>query len=197
MRRTNGLAIALTLAAMSGGCASSTHDTAPSAAARRASQGIAAICSAPDAAATRAAGGAAAVERDMAVLVADARHRDDPALARRAIGALRAGNHTTACGRGYANVIELQLLPRTARKTLESGMVSDGLNGFRRGAVGFYSTHFGSGEDVAERECVTTSAGLFENVPQLENFLYLLSKGNAQAQKLLGHLRADCRAEGR
>jgi len=133
----------------------------------------------------------------MAVLVADAKRREDPTLARGAVRTLRTGNRTTACSRGYANIIELELLPQTPRKTLESGAVSEGLNGFRRGAVGYYTKNFGSGEDVAERECVTTSAGLYEDVPALENLMYLLSRGNPQARQLLAHLREDCRAEGR
>jgi hypothetical protein len=197
MRRTRGLAIALVLAAAPAGCASSSQEAKPSAAARRAQQNIAAICNAPNAAAARAAGGAAAVERGVGVLVADAKRRRDTTLAREAVERLRAGNHTLACGHSFAGMIELGLLPQTSRKTLESGAVSDGLGGFRRGAIGYYATHFGSGEDVAERECVTTSGGLFENVPALENFMYLLTKGNAQARQLLAHLRADCRAEGR
>jgi hypothetical protein len=200
MRRIRGLAVALALtvlAGCAGGCASSSQDATTSAAARRASQAIVAICRAADPAAARAAGGAGAVERDVGILVAEARARHDPAIVRQAVVALRTSKHTTACSPGFASTIELGLLPRTPRQKIEGGAVSEGLNGFRRGAVGYYATHFGSGEDVAGRECVTTSAGLFEHVPELENLLYLLTTGNAQARQLLAHLRADCRAEGR
>lgn len=200
MHRTHGLAVALAciaLGACGAGCASSSDKSQPSASTRRAQQKIAAICSAPNAAATRAAGGVAAVERAVGVLLADAKRRHDPTLARRAIATFRAGNHTTACSRGHASMIEIELLPQTPRQKLESGAVSEGLNGFRRGAVGYYATHFGAGEGVAERECVTTSGGLYENVPALENFMYLLTKGDAQARQLLANLRADCRAEAR
>jgi hypothetical protein len=200
MRRTRRLTVAFAVAALVGcsaGCAGSSHDAPLSAGARRAQQNVITICAAADAAAVRAAGGASATERDIEILVAEAKRRRDPAIAGRAITAFRAGKQTPACGPDYANRVELALLPRVPPQTAQSAGVSGGLNGFRRGAIGYYATHFGSGEDVAERECVTTSAGLYEHVPELESFLYLLSVGNAQARALLAHLRADCRAEGR
>ena len=138
-----------------------------------------------------------ATERDIEILVAEAKRLRDPTIARRAIAAFRAGKQTPACGPDHANRIELELLPRVSPRTAQSAGVSGGLNGFRRGAVAYYTMHFGSGEDVAQRECVTTSAGLYEHVPELESFMYLLSVGNGQARELLAQLRADCRAEGR
>jgi hypothetical protein len=200
MRRTRGLTIAFTLAALAGcgaGCGGSSHAAALSAGARRAQQNVIAVCAAADPAAARAAGGASAIEHDVEVLVAEAKRRRDPTIARRATEAFRSGKRTTACGPAYADTIELELLPRVSPQTVQSAGVSGGLNGFRRGAVGYYAAHFGSAEDVAERECVTTSAGLYERVPELENFMYLLSVANAQARQTLVHLRADCRAEGR
>jgi hypothetical protein len=200
MRRTRRLTVVLALAVLvscSAGCAGSSHDATSSTAARRAQQNVIAICAGANAAAVRAAGGTSAIERDVAILVAEAKRRRAPAIARRAIAAFRTGKRTAACGPGYADRIELELLRQVPPQTAQSAGVSGGLTGFRRGAIGFYATHFGSGEDVAERECVTTSAGLYENVPELENFLYLLSVGDAQARQLLAHLRADCRAEGR
>ncbi|HXP37212.1 MAG TPA: hypothetical protein VN817_05545 [Solirubrobacteraceae bacterium] len=138
-----------------------------------------------------------AIEKDIEVLVAEVKRHGEPAIARQAIAAFRAGKRTTACGPGYADRIELDLLPRVAPQVVQRAGVSGGLNGFRRGAIGYYSTHFGSSEDVVQFECVTTSAGLYENVSELESFLYLLTVGNAQAKQVLAHLRADCRAEGR
>ena len=200
MRRTRRLIVAAALAALVGGsagCGGSAHDATLSAGVRRAQQNVAAICAAADPAAVRAAGGASAIEKDIEILVAEAKRRRDPAIAGGAVTAFRTGRRTPACGPDHANRIELELLPRVSPQTAQSAGVSGGLNGFRRGAVGYYTTHFGSGEDVAERECVTTSAGLYEHVPELESFMYLLSVGNAQARQLLAHLRADCRAEGR
>jgi hypothetical protein len=199
MRRARRSIVALALAALVGsaGCGSSSHDTALSAGARRAQQNVAAICAAADAVAVRAAGGVSATERDIETLVAEAKRRRDPAIAESAIATFRAGKRTPACGPDHANRIELELLPRVSPRTVQSADVSGGLNGFRRGAIGYYATHFGTQEDVAERECVTTSAGLYENVAELEGFLYLLKVGNTQARQLLANLRANCRAEGR
>jgi hypothetical protein len=200
MPRTRRLPVLIALAALAGcsaGCAGSSHDATSSAGARHAQQNVIAICAGANAAAVRAAGGASAIEKDVAILVAEAKRRRDPAIARRVIAAFRTGKQTPACGPDYANRIELELLPRASPQTVQSAGVSGGLDGFRRGAIGYYTTHFGSSENVAERECVTTSAGLYENVPELENFLYQLSVGNMQARALLAHLRADCRAEGR
>jgi hypothetical protein len=138
-----------------------------------------------------------AIERDIAILVAEAKVRHDPTILRRAIAAFRAGKQTTACGPDYADRIELQLLPLVPPRTVQSAGVSSGLPIFRRGAITYYRAHFGLGESTVESECVTTSAGLFEHESELENFLYLVSVGNAQARQLLAHLRTDCRAEGR
>jgi hypothetical protein len=168
-----------------------------SAAARRAQESIVAICAAADPAAVRAAGGVVATERDAEILVAEVKRHHDPTLAHPAIVAFRTGKQTTACGPGYADRIELELLPRVPPQTVASADVSSGLPIFRKGAVTYYRTHFGASEDSAESECVTTSAGLFEAESELENFLYLISKGNTQARQVLAHLRADCRAEGR
>jgi hypothetical protein len=200
MRRTRGLTVAFALAALVGcsaGCAGTSHDATVSSAARRAQQNIISICASVDAAAVRAAGGASATERDIAILVAEAKRRHDAAIVRRAIVALRTGKQTTACGPDYANRIELGLLPRVPSKTVQSAGVSSGLPIFRKGAITYYKEQFGSGEDEAEIECVTTSAGLFEEESALENFLYLVGRGNAPARRVLAHLRADCRAEGR
>jgi hypothetical protein len=200
MRRTRGLTVALALAALAGcsaGCAGASHDATTSSAARRAQQNIVAICASADAAAARAAGGVSATERDIALLVADAKRRHDPTIARQTIATFRRGKPTTACGPDYADRIELQLLPQTPARTVQSADVSSGLPIFRKGAITYYRTHFGTSESTAESECVTTSAGLFEHESQLENFLYLVGIGNAQARQLLAHLRADCRAEGR
>jgi hypothetical protein len=200
MRRTCRLAIAFALAALAGcsvGCAGASHDATLSAGARRAQQNVLAICASADPAAVRATGGVSAAEKDVEILVAEAKRRHDAAIARRAMAAFRSGKRTTACGPGYADRIELELLPRVSPQTVQNAGVSGGLEGFRRGAIGYYTTHFGAGEDVPEYECVTTSAGLYEDVPELESFLYLLSVGNAQARQVLAHLRADCRAEGR
>lgn len=192
--------VALALAALVGcsaGCAGSSRKATVSAGVRHAQQNVIAICAAADPAAVRAAGGASAAEKDIEILVADAKRRHDSAVARRAIAAFRAGKPTTACGPDYADRMELELLPRVPAQTVERANVSSGMAIFRRGAISYYRAHFASGEDTAESECVTTSAGLFEHESALENFLYLLSVGNAQAQQLLSHLRADCRAEGR
>jgi hypothetical protein len=194
------LTVAFALAALAGcgaGCAGSSRHATSSASARHAQQNVVAICAAADAAAVRAAGGVGATEKDIEILVAEAKRHRDPAIAGRAIAAFRAAKQTTACGPSYADRIELDLLPLASPQTVQSAGVSGGLNGFRRGAIGYYAAHFGSAEDVAERECVTTSAGLYENVSELENFMYQLSIGNAQARALLTHLQADCRAEGR
>lgn len=200
MRRTRRLTVAFVLAALVGvgaGCAGSSHDATLSSAARRAQQDVIAICASANAAAARAAGGASATERDIALLIAEAKRRRDPALVKRAVVALRGGKQTTACGPDYADRIELELLPQISRRIVQSAGVSSGLAIFRKGAITYYRTHFGSREDTAESECVTTSAGLFEHESQFENFLYLIDVGNAQARQLLAHLRADCRAEGR
>jgi hypothetical protein len=179
------------------GCAGSGHDAALSSAVRRAQRNVIAICAAADPAAVRAAGGASALEQDISVLVGEARRRRDPAIARPAIAAFRSGKQSTACGPDYAARIELELLPQIPAQTVQSADVSSGLPVFRKGAITFYRTHFGTSEDAAESECVTTSAGLFEHESQLENFMYLLKVGNARARQLLAHLRADCRAGGR
>jgi hypothetical protein len=200
MRRTRHLTIAFVLAGVVcsvAGCAGSSRDAALSVGARRAQRNVIAICAAADGAAVRAAGGASALEKDIAVLVGEATRRRDPAVARRAIAALRSGKQSTACGPDYADRIELELLPQTPSQTVQSADVSSGLPIFRRGAITYYRTHFGTSEDDAESECVTTSAGLYEHESQLENFMYLLKVGNARARQLLAHLRADCRAEGR
>ena len=199
MRRARDLAVAIAFAALAGcgaGCASSSHETTSSAAARRAQQGILAICRAADPALARTAGGAGAVERDTSVLVAEAKAHHDPAMVRQAIVALRTSRHTTACEPGFASMIELGLLPSTSQQVQNAAM-SGGLKGFRRGAVAYYARNFGSSEARGERECVTTSAGLYEHVPEFENFLYLLTIGNTQARQALAHLRADCRSERR
>ena len=200
MRRTRDLTVALVLAVLvscAAGCGGAAHDPALSSGARRAQQSIVAICAAAGPAAVRAAGGASTVERDLGLLVAEAKRQHDPALAGPAIAAFRSGKRTTACGPDYADRIELELLPQTPPRIVQSAHVSGPLAIFRRGAIAYYREHFGSGEDIAESECVTTSPGLFEHESQFENFLYLLSVRNAQAQQLLVHLRADCRAEGR
>jgi hypothetical protein len=200
MRRTRGLTVALTLTALvcwGAGCAGSAHDATLSGGARHAQQNVIAICAAADPAAVRAAGGSGAIERDIGILLAEVKARRDPSVVRRAIVAFRTGKQTTACGPDYADRVELQLLPQTPPQIVQRADVSSGLPIFRRGAITYYRTHFGASEDAAESECVTTSAGLFEHESQLENFLYLLSRGNAQARQLLAHLRADCRAEGR
>ena len=200
MRRTRRLIVAVALAALVGcsaGCGGSSHDATLSAGARRAQQNVITICAAPNAAAVRAAGGASATEKDIKMLVEEAKRHRDPAIAKRAIAAFRAGKQTTACGPDYADRIELELLPQTPPRIVQAAGVSSGLAIFRKGAVTYYRTHFGSGEDTAQSECVTTSAGLFEHESEFENFLYLLSVGNAQARQALAHLRADCRAEGR
>jgi hypothetical protein len=154
------------------------------------------ICRARGDAELKAAGGGAALEKDVEILIAEAKRKHDPAIVRSADAALRAGDATKECGPSYADRIDVALLPETPRRTVENADLSGSLRGFRRGAIGYYTTHFGSGEDAAERECVTTSGGLFEDVEGLENFLYLLDVGNRQAKLLLAHLRHDCRAEG-
>lgn len=198
MHRLVAVLALLALTGFIAGCGDAS-DGAPrlSAAAQRAQRNVIAICGAGSEAAANAAGGAAALENAVQVLIAEAKKAKDDAIVGRPDAAFRATGAKKPCAPIYADTIDVALLPQVPSQTVESADVSSGLPIFRKGAITYYRTHFGTSEDAAESECVTTSAGLFEHESQLENFLYLLKVGDARARRLLAHLRADCRAEGR
>lgn len=142
------------------------------------------------------AGGPTAVERGVKALIAEAREQHDPALVRTAQVALRTGSSANGCRPSLADRVAVAVLPQYPVSTIHGTIASGGLVGFRRGAIAYYAAHFGSGESPAQIECVTTSGGLYEHLGELENFMYLLDAGNAQARRVLAQLRQDCRAEG-
>ncbi|HST33133.1 MAG TPA: hypothetical protein VLJ80_06390 [Solirubrobacteraceae bacterium] len=157
--------------------------------ARRAQRDIVAICGAGYDTALRSAD---SLERNVNILIGEAKRGHDPASMRAADAALRRGSPGRECGSNYADRLDIALLPRTPRQTVREA----GFMGFRLGAHSYYAAHFGSGENSVQVECVTTAGGMYEDEGTLENFLYLLKTGNAQARRLLTQLRRDCRNEG-
>jgi hypothetical protein len=186
-------ALAVAVTGCSGGSsrANSSSATHVSAAARHARANIIALCEAPAESLRAAARNATTLEGDVTTLIVEAKRLHNMEIAQVVDRALRTGKPGEECAPRLAARIDIAALPQTPRQKFSAV----GLSGFRRGANGFYAAHFGSGENAAQQECITSSGGMAENVEALENFLYLLDVGNPHARLLLGQLRADCMHE--
>ena len=121
-------------------------------------------------------------------MIAEARKYDDPAIVQRPDAALRAGAPGKECAPGYANTMDVGVLPEIARATVKTA----GFLGVRSEDENYYASHYGAHETAPQQKCVTSAGEFSENVEAVENFLYLLNTGNMSAQHLLVTLQSWC-----